>query len=234
MNENIHLEEHIEDFTNILTAQNQHQSLLDLSSLNTAFTGDDSAPGADSAVMKKYFDSPLTSDSDKNVKKITMAATLLAKQKGTLPDELKNLSTEKLFGVMDSSLNQMKIAYQYAQGQFADEEDAFEQLLDASAARVKTLIDSAIPSLQQMASVAAEQYLPQAINTLMDAVDSAYPQAKCITTYVRLFSPAIARAVKPAVKKGVELLGTFAKYTIDVLADTGKSLWRYAKNWLNS
>lgn len=233
MTENMNLEENIQNFTDILNAKNKQHNLIVMSSLKDALTND-SAPAKDLEVVQKYFDSPLTSTEDKNTKKIAMAAILLAKQNNALPEEMKGYSNEKLLGVVDDSLNHVKIAYQYEKGNFEDEDDAFEQLLDAAAARVKTFIDRSIPALKQMADVAVEEYIPQATNMLMDAVDSAFPQAAPITQYVRQFSPLIAQKVKPIARKGVELLGNFAKQAVETAKETGKSVWKHVVNWLNS
>lgn len=233
MTENMNLEENIQNFVDILNAKNKQHNLTVMASLGDPLSND-STPVKDLEVVQKYFDSPLTSPEDRNIKKVAMAAALLAKQNDALPDEMKGYSDEKLFGVVDDSLSYVKIAYQYAKGYFEDEDDAFEQLLDTAAARAKTFIDRSIPTLQKGADVAVEKYLPQAIDTLMAAVDSAYPPAAPVTRYVRQFSPLIAQKVKPIARKGVELLGNFAKKAVDVAKEVGKAVWKRAINWLNS
>lgn len=232
MTENINLEEHIENFSDVLDLKNKSNTLNILSSVTNAI--DDTAPIKDFEVVKNYFDSSLTSEEDKNIKKIAMAATLLAKQNNVLPDTLKDLSTEQIFGVVDESLNQAKVAYQYAEGVFESKDDAIEQLLDAAAARVKTLIDNAIPAIKQFADIAVEEYIPQAVDALADAIASAFPAAQPATEFIKNFSPFIAQKVKPLVRKGIDILGDYAKTAIDAVANTAKTAAKRFTDWLFS
>lgn len=233
MSENTNLKEIIQNFINTLNTANKQHNLTVMNEAAAALT-DESAPTKDFEVVQKYFDAPLASQEDANMKKIAMASTLLAKQNNALPEEMKDYSDNKLYGVVDVALNQAKVAYQYQRGQFEDEDEAFEVLLDTTTARLKTFIDATTQKLQQVADVAAENYLPTLINKLMDAVDSAYPQATVVTKYVRTFAPAITQRVKPLVRQGLAYLGSFAKQGLDYLKNSAMTAKKHVFNFLNN
>lgn len=177
-------------------------------------------------LVNDYFNSDLTGNNDKNLKKTVAAAVLIAKQMGVAPLALQNISTEQIVTTVDVGLTQAKVAYQTAQGVIEDGEEAIDRMIDCGAARVCTMIDEAVPALQDKAEKAVEVLIPQVINKVTTAIQSTIPELAPVMTVVREFTPYITERVKPLVRKGIAVVANVAKNVVHSVAGKVKSVAR--------
>lgn len=175
-------------------------------------------------VVNDFFNSELVGTEDKNLKKIVAAATIFAKQKGVLPSPLQSCGAEEIASIVDEGLTQAKVAYKTAKGFIESAEDAIDALVDRGAARLCTMIDNAIPTLQNLSETIVEKSLPKIINTVTTAVSVAFPATRPVMNVVKSFSPFITKAVKPIVREGVAIVANVAKSAVRCLASGFKSL----------
>ncbi len=94
-----------------------------------------------SAVVQRYFDSPLDTKTDRDVKKVVAAAVEIAKKKNLLSDELKDGSTTQIAATIDAGLTTAKVAYKVGQNKLEPIE-ALDYLIDKTAARVIAVVDT--------------------------------------------------------------------------------------------
>lgn len=170
-------------------------------------------------VVNDFFESDSIGNDDKNLKKLVAAAAVFAKQSGVLPQSLQGCDTTQIASVVDACLTQAKVAYKTGKEIYESPEDAIDELVDRSVARLCALIDEAIPTLQGMSEELVEKELPKIITLATTAVESAWPETAPVMDIIREFTPFITEAVKPLVKEGVAVVGSVTKNLIRSLAD---------------
>ncbi len=156
--------------------------------------------------VQEFLDAPLGDKKEMAMKKAYAAAVALAKDRGLLPDIPAESSV--IAAVVDEALGRVKVAYNVAVGKITLE-DAFDYLVDLSAARAKSYVDYAFDSglVREAVALGATRLayaIPYIGPVIGPVVQNCQPLIKSV----------VARVEKPAkaiIKTGINAVASVAK-----------------------
>lgn len=167
-------------------------------------TGDESEETRKS--VQEFLDAPLGDKKEMAMKKAYAAAVALAKDRGLMPDIPAEPSA--IAAIVDEGLGKVKIAYNVAVGKITPE-DAFDYIVDRSAARAKSYVDFAFDSgLVREAVALGATRLAYAIPGIGPVIGPV------VQSYQPLIKSVVARVEKPAkafIKSGINAVANVVK-----------------------
>lgn len=188
-------------------------------------TGDES--GETRKSVQEFLDAPLGDKKEMAMKKAYAAAVALAKDRGLLPDI--PAAPSAIAAVVDEGLGRVKVAYNVAVGKITPEE-AFDYIVDLSAARAKSYVDYAFDSgLVREAVALGATRLAYAIPGIGPVIGPV------VQSYQPLIKSVVARVEKPAkavIKSGINAVANVAKAVGRKAVETLKTKVSFAaKAW---
>ncbi len=178
----------------------------------------------ESTVAKAYFEAPLDTETDNDVKKVVAAAVEIAKKKKLLTDELNETSTIETTATVDAGMTSAKVAYKVEQKQL-EPIDALDYLIDKAAARVIAVVDSTCKTAGGNIGAKVGSVLGGLFN----------PAAAELGAKVgRVVGAAAGKKVAEIVNKGVNVVASAAKSVVRSVCETASRTWESAKLVWNS
>lgn len=159
--------------------------------------------------IQQILDSAISSNSDSNLAKIIAAATKIAKSTGAL--DLAKDSVYDIASMGDEVAARITTAYQVANGEI-DVEEAAENLIDRSAARLIVLTENYI-----------DNKLPIAVDAMCKAIVSYCPQAAPLEPIIKNAVNILQHHIKDLVRKGITAIAGKAKNAAPKIINWAKS-----------
>ena len=167
----------------------------------------------------EFFELPLNSPEELEMKKRLASALIIAKEENALPFDIPE-SPEQIAVLVDEGLSTAKVAYRVGTGEMT-EEDGFEALYDKMVSKTVAVVEKTIKNgLPEICDIVKE-YFPPA-GPVTDWIKEKLPPeivAKKVSAGIRK----ITDAAKPYVKKAVDFLRGTAKKVVGGL----KKFWDF-------
>lgn len=153
----------------------------------------------------EFFELPLNSPEELEMKKCFASALIIAKEENALPFDIPE-SPEQIAVLVDEGLSTAKVAHRVGAGKMT-EEDGFEELYDKTVSKVVAVAEKAI-----------KDGLPE----ICDAVKDYFPAAGSVTDWIKenLPSEIVAEKVGVGIRKITDVAKPYVKKAVDFLSGT--------------
>jgi hypothetical protein len=169
-----------------------------------------------------YFDTPLDTETDNDIKKVVAAAVEIAKKKNLLSDELTKASTIQITATVDAGITATKIAYKVAQNEL-EPITAIDYLMDKAAAGVMAVIDVTC----QVVGENVGAVVGDAFGGLVS------PELATIGAEIgREIGTMAGKTVADFVNTGVAIVATAAKSAVRTVCKVAQSAYNTVCSWL--
>ena len=178
----------------------------------------------DNTAAVTYFASDLGDITDSNFKKVVVTAVEIAKKKQLLPNAMNNVSTIEMATIVDQGLTNIKVAHKVETGEL-EPIAAIEYLIDRTAARVKTVIETTC--------LTAGGKIGTAIGSTIGSIFG--PVGTALGSQIGgVVGTAAGQKVANAINKGVEKMASVAKSVVQSASKAASSVFSSAKSWVSS
>lgn len=178
----------------------------------------------DNTAAVTYFASGLGDITDSNFKKVVVTAVEIAKKKQLLPNAMNNVSTIEMATIVDQGLTNIKVAHKVETGEL-EPIAAIEYLIDRTAARVKTVIETTCLRVGGKIGTA----IGSTIGSIFGPVGTALG-----SQIGGVVGTAAGQKVANAINKGVEKMASVAKSVVRSAGKAMSSIFSSAKSWVSS
>lgn len=149
--------------------------------------------------IRAAMENNMFSSEETEIKKLSAASILIAKQEDVLPEEMHIEDGYDAASVADEAFVRTKTAYQVGLGSIDVVEQA-EILMDRGAARLATIADKFV-----------DKGVEYAINYADMILGKVYPPLKPVVDIVKTYQPFITESAKKLVRKGINIANQAAK-----------------------
>ena len=169
--------------------------------------------------LKEFLDAPLGDESELRMRKIYAAATILAKQRGQLPDLPKN--SHEIAAVIDEGLTRVKVNYQVGNGMI-ETGDAIIHSIERAESRAVSVIDKFFDSGK------FEEYVTKGVVALTNCFPKVgrviAPIAKHYAPVIKSVVARVKEPVRNCIKSGVHKVANYAKAGVEKIVEKANTM----------
>jgi len=169
----------------------------------------------------KFFELPLNSPEELEMKKRFVRGIIIANERGLLPVSLPE-STEEIAEFIDSSLHTAKVAYFVSQKKLSSEE-GFEEIYDK-------MVSSLATHVRRVVAVA----FPFIINKAVDCIASRFPLVNSIRLFLKKVLPFAGSKVADGCEVGIKKIAQISKPLARKVVAGVKSAYERGKSVVKS